>query len=61
MIWDAQACLSQDEWQALHAHVVDEEPYRDIAQRLHCSEAVVRKRVSRATAHLRSAIGGSSA
>ncbi len=57
----AEACLSRSEWEALRAHVVDEEPYRDIAQRLHCSEAVVRKRVSRATAHLRSAIGGSSA
>jgi RNA polymerase sigma factor (sigma-70 family) len=57
----AQACLSQDEWKALQAHVVEEEPYRDIALRLRCSEAVIRKRVSRATAHLRSAIGGSSA
>jgi RNA polymerase sigma-70 factor (ECF subfamily) len=57
----AQACLSRDEWQALQARVVDEEPYRDIAERLRCSEEVVRKRVSRATAHLRSAIGGSGA
>jgi RNA polymerase sigma factor (sigma-70 family) len=55
----AQAYLPPHEWEALHAHVVDEEPYREIALRLRCSEAVVRKRVSRATSHLRSAIGGS--
>lgn len=38
---------------AVLAHVVDEEPYRDIAQRLKCSEAVVRQRVHRGLLRLR--------
>lgn len=53
--------LSEPEWEALHAHVLDEEPYPDLARRLECSEAVVRKRVSRAKANLRTALRGTDA
>jgi RNA polymerase sigma-70 factor (ECF subfamily) len=42
----------------LHARVVDEEEYAELALRLRCSEAVARKRVSRAVAHARTVIGG---
>jgi RNA polymerase sigma-70 factor (ECF subfamily) len=55
----ARATLSSSEWDAVHARIVDETPYPELAQRLRCSEAVARKRVSRAVAHLRTAIGGS--
>jgi hypothetical protein len=48
----------ESEWEILRARVLDEEPYPDIAGRLRCSEAVVRKRVSRAKAHVRTALGG---
>jgi RNA polymerase sigma factor (sigma-70 family) len=48
--------LPPDEAQALRARVVDEQDYRDIAGQLECSEAVVRKRVSRGLARLRSAL-----
>jgi RNA polymerase sigma-70 factor (ECF subfamily) len=37
----------------VEAHVVEERPYADIARELRCSEAVVRKRVSRGLAQLR--------
>jgi RNA polymerase sigma factor (sigma-70 family) len=46
------------EWDAFRAHVLEDEAYPDIAVRLQCSEALVRKRVSRAKAHLRTALGG---
>ena len=52
-----RATLSSAEYEALHARVVDEEPYADMALRLRCSEAVARKRVSRAIAHVRAEIG----
>ena len=55
------AHLSKPEWEALRAHVVDDEPYADLASRLRCSEVVVRKRVSRAKAHLRSVLKGTHA
>lgn len=45
--------LPPDQFEAVRAHVLDEQGYRQIAQRLKCSEAVVRKRVSRAIATLR--------
>lgn len=45
--------LPVDQRDAVLAHVVDEEPYRDIAQRLECSEAVVRQRVHRGLLRLR--------
>jgi RNA polymerase sigma factor (sigma-70 family) len=48
--------LPADEAQALRARVVDERDYAQIADALQCSEAVVRKRVSRGLARLRSAL-----
>ncbi len=49
--------LPADQATALHARVLDERPYADIARELRCSEAVVRKRVSRALKTLRTSIG----
>lgn len=51
------ADLPEDQWELLRARVVDERSYAELASRLRCSEAVVRKRVSRAIAHLRTANG----
>jgi RNA polymerase sigma-70 factor (ECF subfamily) len=48
------------EWQAFRAYVLDDETYGQIASRLRCSEAVVRKRVSRAKSNLRTILGGRS-
>jgi RNA polymerase sigma factor (sigma-70 family) len=45
--------LPPDQFEAVRAHVLDEQGYRQIAQRLKCSVAVVRKRVSRAIGALR--------
>ena len=45
--------LPPDQLEAVRAHVLDEQGYEQIAQRLKCSQAVVRKRVSRAIAALR--------
>ncbi|MGI8731493.1 MAG: RNA polymerase sigma factor [Solirubrobacteraceae bacterium] len=56
-----RAHLSDVEWEALYARFVDEQPYALIAEQLQCSQAVVRKRVSRARAHLRTAFGGPNA
>jgi RNA polymerase sigma factor (sigma-70 family) len=42
---------------ALVARIVDERPYADIAAQFHCSETVVRKRVSRGLARLRAQLG----
>jgi RNA polymerase sigma-70 factor (ECF subfamily) len=39
---------------AVRARIIDEESYAEIARRLECSEAVVRKRVSRGLAQLKS-------
>jgi RNA polymerase sigma-70 factor (ECF subfamily) len=47
------ADLPADEAQALRARVLDEREYADIASDLRCSEAVVRKRVSRGLGRLR--------
>jgi RNA polymerase sigma factor (sigma-70 family) len=52
-----RATLTDDEYDALHARVVEEEPYAELARRLRCSEAVARKRVSRAIAHARTTTG----
>ena len=52
-----RAALSPAEYEALHARAVDEASYLEMAQRLRCSEAVARKRVSRAVAHARAVIG----
>jgi RNA polymerase sigma factor (sigma-70 family) len=45
--------LPEAQREAVRAHVVDERDYADIARDLRCSEAVVRKRVSRGLANLR--------
>ncbi|MGH2914516.1 MAG: RNA polymerase sigma factor [Solirubrobacteraceae bacterium] len=45
--------LPEDERQAVAQRVVHEREYADIAAELHCSEMVVRKRVSRGLARMR--------
>lgn len=49
--------LPEDERTAVRARVLDERSYGDIARELHCSEMVVRKRVSRGLARVRDRIG----
>lgn len=51
------AALPDDQRQALQARVLDERDYGDIASELECSESVVRKRVSRGLAALRTRLG----
>ena len=48
--------LPPDQLQALRARVIDEREYDEIARDLDCSEAVVRKRVSRALSTLRARV-----
>lgn len=48
--------LPAEQFQALRARILDEEDYQEIARALQCSEAVVRKRVSRALRTLRAAM-----
>lgn len=55
------ARLPAHAWEALRDHVLNDEPYSDLATRIGCSEAVVRKRVSRAKAHLRTVLRGTHA
>jgi RNA polymerase sigma factor (sigma-70 family) len=50
--------LPAEQFQALSARILDEHPYSEIAHQLRCSEAVVRKRVSRALKTLRGAMEG---
>jgi len=50
--------LPEDQLGALRARIVDERDYSEIAKDLRCSEAVVRKRVSRALQTLRAAMEG---
>lgn len=52
------ARLPEAERYAVHARVVEEREYREIATELRCSEAVVRQRVSRGLRTLRSRLGG---
>ena len=52
-----RATLSPAEYDVLHARAVDEQPYAELAVRLRCSEAVARKRVSRAVAQVRTVMG----
>jgi RNA polymerase sigma factor (sigma-70 family) len=52
--------LPPDQLEALRARVIDEREYEEIARDLQCSEAVVRKRVSRALNTLRARTGGDS-
>ena len=58
---DLSAQLPAHEWEALRDHVLNDETYSDLATRIGCSEAVVRKRVSRAKAHLRTVLRGTHA
>jgi RNA polymerase sigma factor (sigma-70 family) len=48
--------LPADERVALHARVIEEREYEEIASSLGCSEMVVRKRVSRALSRLRTVV-----
>jgi RNA polymerase sigma-70 factor (ECF subfamily) len=45
--------LPREQREALHERIVEEREYAEIARELRCSEAVVRKRVSRALSALR--------
>lgn len=49
--------LPPEQEQAVRARVIDERDYADIAKDLRCSEAVVRKRVSRGLAQMREELG----
>jgi RNA polymerase sigma-70 factor (ECF subfamily) len=53
LIEELEAQLPADQAQALCARVLDERDYPEIARQLRCSEAVVRKRVSRALGTLK--------
>jgi RNA polymerase sigma factor (sigma-70 family) len=50
--------LPSDERHAVKARIVDERSYGEIAAELHCSELVVRKRVSRGLARVREGMRG---
>jgi RNA polymerase sigma factor (sigma-70 family) len=54
LLGELRELLPADQLQALTARVIDEREYAEIAQELQTSESVVRKRVSRALAQLRS-------
>jgi RNA polymerase sigma-70 factor (ECF subfamily) len=54
----ALAQLSEEQQRAIHAHVVQDRDYADIAAELQCSEAVVRQRVSRGLRTLRMRLAG---
>lgn len=45
--------LPAEQFDAVHAYVLDEDDYPTVAARLECSQAVARKRVSRGLARLR--------
>jgi RNA polymerase sigma-70 factor (ECF subfamily) len=53
LLENALAYLPDEQAQAVHARIVDEREYEDIARELQTSEAVVRKRVSRGLGSLR--------
>ena len=53
-IAELRASLSADQFEAFAARIFDGRDYDEIAGELECSPSVVRKRVSRAAAHLRS-------
>lgn len=52
------AALPEEQQRAVHARVVDEREYREIAAELRCSEALVRQRVSRGLRALRTRLAG---
>lgn len=49
----AMRSLPHDQRVAVQGRILEEEPYAALAERLRCSESVVRKRVSRALTALR--------
>lgn len=50
--------LPEDQQKAIWARIVDDRDYSSIAAEMHCSEHLVRKRVSRGLKRLRSALPG---
>jgi RNA polymerase sigma factor (sigma-70 family) len=54
----ALACLPEQQRQAINARVVEDRDYAEIAGELHCSESVVRQRVSRGLSTLRARLAG---
>jgi RNA polymerase sigma factor (sigma-70 family) len=54
----ALARLPADQREAITAHVLDEQPYPELAERLGVPEATVRQRVSRGLARLRTTLEG---
>jgi RNA polymerase sigma-70 factor (ECF subfamily) len=54
----ALACLPEPQQRAIHARVVQDRDYAEIAGELRCSEAVVRQRVSRGLRTLRARLAG---
>jgi RNA polymerase sigma factor (sigma-70 family) len=54
-----QEVLAREQLELLRSRIVEERAYAEIAQELECSEAVVRKRVSRGGAGARRGRGGS--
>jgi len=54
----ALAALPGDQRDAVHARVIEERDYAEIAKSLRTSESVIRKRVSRGLAGLRERTGG---
>lgn len=50
--------LPDNQRDAIRAHVLDEQPYADLARRLGVPEATLRQRVSRGLAHLRTTLEG---
>jgi RNA polymerase sigma-70 factor (ECF subfamily) len=54
----ALACLPEQQQRAIHARVVQDRDYAEIAGELRCSEAVVRQRVSRGLRTLRARLAG---
>jgi RNA polymerase sigma-70 factor, ECF subfamily len=59
VLHEGLAALSQAQREAVLARVLDEQDYAEIARRTRTSESVVRKRVSRGLAGLRSRMEGS--
>lgn len=57
LVSELLAGLPEEQAQALRARVVEARDYADIARELRCSEAVVRKRVSRGLISLRRRLG----
>jgi len=59
LLGDLAKLLTREQLQALRARVLEERDYGEIASAMRCSEAVVRKRVSRALRILRHEMEGS--